>query len=142
MPSSGVSTPPALDYPAGCMRSELSTVGGAIGSGRRAFSRDDSRFRSSGVPVSSVQKNSVRVAGVREWRDVGVGPLRGVSAVFASESQLRACPRVALAPAFEALRRAAEAKKCARVAGRLAALAEGQPRQSSWSSRKKQSGMR
>lgn len=94
--------------------------------------------------MSSVQKSRILVADVREWRDVGVGPLRGVRvrAVFASESELRACPKVALAPAFEALRRAAEAKKCARIAGRLATLAVGQPRQSSWSSRKKQSGVR
>ena len=45
----------------------------------------------------------------------------------ASASQ--SSPRVALAPALQSLRRSALAKKCARIAGRLALLAAGRPRQ-------------
>jgi hypothetical protein len=45
----------------------------------------------------------------------------------ASASQ--SSPRVALAPALQSLRRAALANKCARIAGRLARLAAGRPRQ-------------
>ena len=68
------------------------------------------------VASASVSKRAVayRVACV---------PLRGVA------SASRLSPRVALAPALQSLRRAALAKKCARIVGRLACLAAGQPRQ-------------
>ena len=47
--------------------------------------------------------------------------------VVASASQ--SSPRVALNPALQSLRRAASAKKCSRIAGRLARLVASRPRQ-------------
>ena len=44
-------------------------------------------------------------------------------------SALQASPKVALAPALQSLRRAAQANKCERIAGRFARLAAGRPRQ-------------
>jgi hypothetical protein len=41
----------------------------------------------------------------------------------AFELELRQSPKMALGPALRGLKRAAEAKKCQRIAGRLAALA-------------------
>ena len=52
--------------------------------------------------------------------------LRCVSPAFESpafEFALRQSPRMALGPTLRGLKRAAEAKKCQRIAGRLAALA-------------------
>src|SRR5688572_11923329 len=52
-----------------------------------------------------------------------VAKLRCVAPGVASESVLRQSPKMALGSAFMELKRAAEAKKCQRIAGRLAALA-------------------
>ena len=58
---------------------------------------------------------------------------RSVESLVTGVSNVRVAsassPRVALAPALQSLRRAALAKKCSRIAGRLASLAGGQPRQ-------------
>src|SRR5689334_7699270 len=53
-----------------------------------------------------------------------------VTGVSSSRVASASSPRVALAPALQLLRRAALAKKCSRIAGRLASFAGGQPRQS------------
>ena len=68
-----------------------------------------------GVPVGSPEAN------VSEYRV----PLHPV----ASASALQSSPRVALAPALQSLRWVARARKCQRIAGRLAQFAVGQPRQ-------------
>ena len=68
------------------------------------------------VASASVSKRSVVYP-------VASAPPRRVAS--ASQSS----PRVALAPALQSLRRSALAKKCARIAGRLALLAAGRPRQ-------------
>ena len=68
------------------------------------------------VASASVSKRSVVYP-------VASAPPRRVAS--ASQSS----PRVALAPALQSLRRSALAKKCARIAGRLALLAAGPPRQ-------------
>ena len=52
-------------------------------------------------------------------------PLCPVASASASHSS----PRVALAAALQSLRRAAQAKKCQRIAGRLAQRAAARPRQ-------------
>lgn len=49
--------------------------------------------------------------------------LRYVTPGVAFESASRQSPKMALGPALLELKRAAEAKKCQRIAGRLAALA-------------------
>jgi hypothetical protein len=51
--------------------------------------------------------------------------LRRVGVEFAFE--LRQSPKMALRPALLGLKRAAEAKKCQRIAGRVTALAGGKP---------------
>ena len=66
--------------------------------------------------VSSVSSVVSRVAGVHR-----VVELRSVRSAF--EFVSRQSPRMALAPALEGLRRAAEAKRSQRIAKRLAALA-------------------
>lgn len=69
--------------------------------------------RSVRVPVGVRVASSVRVASGVE--------LPSVSA--ASQFQLRQSPKMALGPTLRGLKRAAEAKKFERIAGRLAALA-------------------
>lgn len=67
--------------------------------------------------VAGVRAKSLETC-VSEYRV----PLRPVA------SALQTSPKVALAPALQALRRAALAKKCQRIAGRLAQLEEVRPR--------------
>jgi hypothetical protein len=62
--------------------------------------------------MSGVQYPAGEVHGVRRRRCVST----------AFEFVLRQTPRMALGPTLQGLKRAAEAKKCQRIAGRLAAL--------------------
>ena len=94
------------------------------------------------MPVISVQKCRVPVscvggvAGVEKRPELRVSEFASVRA-----SQVRQSPRMALAPAFEALRRAAEARKCRRIARRLASFTGERVRQRSWSSAKSAGGV-
>jgi hypothetical protein len=69
-------------------------------------------------PIASLRVASLPVASLVAC----VPPCRVASASQSS-------PRVALSPALQSLRRAALAKKCARIVGRLAHLAGDRPRQ-------------
>lgn len=124
----------------GIARTGLSTVGGEMELRIVRFQvggeSGDSRTSAGGVPVSSVQKSSVPVRSFD-----GVRCVSKRSAFPASASVLRQSPRNALAPAFEALRRAAEVNKCQRIARRLAGFAGGRQRQRSWSSAKSLRGV-
>lgn len=92
--------------------------------------------------MSGVQKLSLRPVSVALLRPRPVFVECVASVEFASVpvSRLRT-PKSVLTPAFESLRRAAEANKYERIAGRLAALRSGAGRQR-WSSQKKSSGGR
>jgi hypothetical protein len=76
------------------------------------------------VASASVSK---RVASASVSKRSVVYPVASVPCRVASASQ--SSPRVALAPALQSLRRSALANRCARIAGRLALLAAGRPRQ-------------
>lgn len=97
------------------------------------------------VPVSSVGllRNVSVLRRVSELRCVGkrTALVAFESVSVESESVPRQSPRMILTPAFEALKRAAEAKKCQRIARRLAGFAGGRVRQSSWSSAKSAPGV-
>jgi len=115
--------------------SSLSTVGAELESRLARFSfggeLGDSQVPAGGVSVSSVQKFGVRVGGVGLLSEVGRRIAFPTSKFVARQS-----PKMVLSPAFEALRRAAEAKKGMRIARRLAGFAARRPRQRSWSSAK------
>lgn len=77
------------------------------------------------VASASVSK---RVASASVGKRSVVYPVASVPP-FGVASASQSPPRVALAPALQSLRRSALANKCARIAGRLALLAAGRPRQ-------------
>jgi hypothetical protein len=87
-------------------------------------------FRVPSHPAKEVPSGVSFVSGVRLRRVSSVSEFSAAS-VFsrvsalrsASEFQLRQSPRMALGPTLQGLKRAAEAKRFARIAGRLAALA-------------------
>jgi hypothetical protein len=92
--------------------------------------------RVSGVRVSSLQLRDVRVSGVQQLRGV-----RLRSALALPESRLHQSPREVLRATMHELRRAAEAKRFLRIAGRLAGLAKGRTERVTWSSRKSLRGV-
>ena len=87
-------------------------------------------------PVPSPRSVASRLRCVKERSvasaSVGKRPVVSLAACVSPRgfvSASRSSPRVALSPALQSLRRAALANKCARIAGRLARLAAGRPRQ-------------
>jgi hypothetical protein len=91
-------------------------------------------FRVPSHPAKEVPSGVSFVSGVRLRRVSSVSEFSAAS-VFsrvsalrsASEFQLRQSPRMALGPTLQGLKRAAEARKLQRIAGRLAALAGAKP---------------